>query len=256
MKKAVSVCLSLVFLFSVALATCPFSARFDVSWDSIGMGWNVNETLFPMLRVAGSRTGLFNITSGTSSFYISSKDCSFGPDFALTRADGVTNNVCTPPCTVAYNLNVGYYFYCSSLASVKNSGTLHVLQCQNAPNFRCSQVIGCGWDEDQGKCGVCFDQKSSSDCKKLTGCSWCSTDDVCLDEDSGACREPINGERAVASWVWLLITVCALVVLVAVMLTLFLMERGFQKRWATIAKTDKDFAEVGKGANDGLFATD
>ena len=102
----------------------------------------------------------------------------------------------------------------------------------------------------------CISETTEDGCKKLNGCEWCDTDEVCLDKESGACRKPIARERAVESWVWLLITVCALLVLIAVVLTLFISEITFKKRWATLAKTDKDFAVVGRGNNDGLFATD
>jgi len=79
---------------------------------------------------------------------------------------------------------------------------------------------------------------------------------VCLHKNSNACRAQRELERSVASWVWLLIALIALVLLLAVFLTLFLAERGFKKRWSAMSKMDKDFAEVGKGANDGLSATD
>jgi len=123
-------------------------------------------------------------------------------------------------------------------------------------SYRCGKIIGCGYDEDEQKCQACIDAKNRGDCEKLENCTWCKADEVCLHEKSGACRAQIERDSGVASWVWLLITLCALLVLIAVLLTLFISERNFRQRWAAIAKADKDFAEVGKGANDGLMATD
>jgi len=257
MNKATSLSLSIVLLFSVAMATSPFYARFNVTWDSIGLQWLINnKSVGDELSVASGEIGLFNVTSGTSDFFISSVDCSSGTTNALSRKDGVTNNACTPPCTVAYKLQPGYYSYCSTLKAVTTSGTLHALECKKLQAFRCAKVIGCGWNNDTSKCGSCFEATKRKDCEKMSNCTWCDNEGVCLHEKSGACRALVVRERAVASWVWLLITLIAIFVLFAVFATLFLAELGFKKRWAEMSKADKDFAEVGKGANDGLFATD
>ena len=98
---------------------------------------------------------------------------------------------------------------------------------------------------------------TANDCKKLSSvCAWCDHDKVCLHVNSTACRAPVPRNRAVASWVWLLITICALVVVCAVILTLFLTEASFKSRWTAMSTTDSDFAVVGRGNKDGLFATD
>jgi len=255
MNKCFLVLLCLTVLYSVGSALCPFSARYNVSWDTRALAWTVDKVLVPELSVAGCRIGLFNVTSGGGDFFISSRPCSEGTKYALSRKEGVTNNACTPPCTTAFNLTSGYYFYCSSVYKSSSAGVLNVLECNNLPNYRCIKVVGCGWGSDN-KCKTCIDAKTKSDCNKISNCTWCVSDGVCLHEKSGACRSQIAKNSTVASWIWLLITLIALFVLIAVMLTLFLSERQFKKRWAAVCKTDKDFAEVGKGANDGLVASD
>jgi len=217
------------------------------------LSWSVDDSVLPDLTVAGNKIALFNITDGPGEFFLSTKSCNYGFEYAISRKDGVTNNACTPPCTLAMSLSTGYYFYCSSIPD-SSSGVIHVLECDKLANYRCGKVTGCGWSTSDSKCKACIDAKNRDDCEALENCTWCEGDSVCLHEKSNACRGIVEKDRAVPSWVWLLITLCALVVLVAVMVTLFLSERGFRKRWAAISKTDKDFAEVGKGANDGLYA--
>jgi len=252
MYKAVSL---LMLIVGVVCATHEFNSLNNVTWDSDALAWVMNGELLGEVTVAGDQISLFNISSGGGDFFISTSDCSLGSVFALSRKDGVTNNACTPPCVLALKLNTGSYYYCSTLPHTE-SGQLYVLGCANCSKRTCKSVVGCGLNTETNKCSDCLSAKTKDDCEKLSACEWCNTDEVCLHQDSGSCRAPIPRERAVASWVWLLITVCALFVLIAVVLTLFISEASFKKRWATLAKTDKDFAEVGKGTNDGLFATD
>jgi len=255
-KVAVSAFIAVVCLFYTVCAECPFSTRINVTWDTTALGWALDGELVPEVTVAAGKIGLFNVTSGVGGFYISSKDCSFDTQYALSRSEGVTNNACFPPCTVAFNLTTGYYYLCSTSLRDSTSSVLHVLDCPKMAKYRCGKVVGCGMNTDDNKCEACIEAKNRGDCEKLENCTWCKADEVCLHEKSGACRAQIERDSGVASWVWLLITLCALLVLIAVLLTLFISERNFRQRWAAIAKADKDFAEVGKGANDGLMATD
>jgi len=242
-----------ILLVCVACATHEFSNINSVSWDGDGLAWRVNDDLLGEVNVAANQIVLFNVTGGGGDFFISDRACSLGSNYALSRRDGVTNNACTPPCVVAMNLTTGSYFYCSSLYPHTASGLIFVLSCDECSKRVCKSVVGCGLNSEN-KCSACLSAKTKEDCGKLASCEWCNTDEICLHQDSGACRAPIPRQRSVVSWVWLLITVCALVVLIAVILTLFVSEASFKRRWASIAKTDKDFAEVGRGNNDGLLA--
>jgi len=246
----------LALVVCVTVAAHPFSAYHNISWDSDALAWRVDDEVLGEINVAGGQIALFNITAGGGDFFISSRSCALGNNYALSRKDGVTNNACTPPCVVAMNLTTGSYFYCSSLYPNTATGLLFVLNCDECSKRTCDGVVGCGYNSEAKKCVSCISAKTEGDCEKISACEWCKTEDMCLHRDSGACRAPIARERAVASWVWLLITLCALLVLIAVVLTLFLSEASFKKRWATLSKTDKDFAEVGRGNNDGLLATD
>jgi len=253
MSKTVFVLLLLAFLLSVTKAGCPFSTRINVTWDTYNSGWVLNGVYSPDIYVAGGELTLFNITSGSGVFFLSTKPCDKKIQYALTREDGVTNNACIPPCTITANFSRGLFYYCSSL--LPKSATIETTICEGTSRIFCPRYTGCGQNGDN-ECKSCFAAKSRGECSKISGCSWCPGDGVCLHENSGACRGQIEIERSVASWVWLLITLCAFFVLIAVIITLFISEHSFQSRWAAIAKTDKDFAEVGKGANDGLMATD
>lgn len=256
MNKIVSVLIALAFVVCAGLASCPFSVRYNVNWDTSVYGWRINDDVQPLIEVVGGQVSIFNVSNGGGGeFFLSSgMDCE-DTVFALGRKDNVTNNGCTPPCTVAFNLTTGHYFYCSSSFRDIN-GYLHVVECSNVNQYHCDSVIGCGWSSSSKKCRACHEISSEDSCKGYSGCKWCPGDEVCLHKNSNACRAQRELERSVASWVWLLIALIALVLLLAVFLTLFLAERGFKKRWSAMSKMDKDFAEVGKGANDGLSATD
>jgi len=245
----------LLLIVSVAFGAHVFSAYHNVTWDSTELAWRVNGATLGEINVAAGQIALFNITAGGGDFFISNRDCSLGTNYALSRKDGVTNNACTPPCVVAMNLTTGSYFYCSSLYPDTAMGLLFVLGCDQCSKRTCTNVVGCGLNSEN-KCSECIAAKTTEDCEKLSACEWCDTDEMCLHKDSAACRSVIARERAVPSWVWFLITICALLVLLAVFCTLFFSEASFKKRWALLARTDTDFAEVGRGNNDGLLATD
>jgi len=256
MYKTTCVLALIGFLMGAAAATHPFSSYHEVSWDSASLAWRVDDVLLGEINAAAHSIVLLNITSGGGEFFISERHCALGSQYALSRKNGVTNNACTPPCTMAMNLSAMPYFYCSSRYPENTAGIVIVSECGDCSSRICGNVVGCGWSSDDKKCVECTNAKTRGDCSKISACSWCETDEVCLHENSGVCRPAIARVRAVASWVWLLITVCALVVLIAVVITLFLNEASFKKRWATLAKTDKEFAEIGRGNNDGLLATD
>jgi len=256
MNKIVSVLLPLALVFCAALASCPFSVRYDVSWDPSVYSWVVNGEVQPMLEVVGGQVNLFNISSGGGGdFFISTSSKCNETNYALGRKDNVTNNACTPPCTVAFNLTSGHYFYCSSVFR-DISGYMQVLECNSLSSFRCGLVTGCGWSKSDRKCKACHEITSEDSCGDYSGCEWCPGDEVCLDKESNACRDMIELDRPMPSWVWLFLALFILVVLIIVFAILFLAERGFKQRWSAMSKMDKDFAEVGKGANDGLSATD
>jgi len=256
MNKTTSVLIFLALVFCVTLASCPFNARFNVTWDPVSLRWAINDDVQPMLEVVGSKVNIFNITdSAGGDFFISSTRFCNETHNALGRKNNVTNNACTPPCTIAFNLTAGHYFYCSSRFS-DTSGYIHVVDCDSLNIYRCNSVIGCSKSESDKKCHSCSDASSEDSCNELSACKWCPGDEICLHKDSNACRAQIELDRFMPSWVWFVIAVCALIVLIAVFLTLFLSERSFHERWSALSKMDKDFAEVGKGANDGLSATD
>jgi len=255
MIKIVTVLLSLAFLFGVGLASCPFDARFDVHWDTSVSRWIVNDELMPDIEVIGNKLILFNVTeSGGNSFFISFRHGCNDTKTVLSRKNNVTNNACTPPCSVSFKLPTEQYSYCSPIFRGYTAGYLQVIDCEGLSETHCATVIGCGWHDK--KCQPCTDASSEKDCEKLDHCSWCPGDEVCLHEKSNACRDQIERDRPVPGWVWLLITLVALFLLIVIFLILFLTERRFQSRWAAMSKMDKDFAEVGRGANDGLSATD
>jgi len=249
----------MAFLMSAALAFHEFAAVYTVIWDDINMKYTTtNKDLQGKIKFVSERVVLFNVTAGSGAFYITHDFCSDGPKTALTRASlygGVTNNVCNPPCVVAANLSNGIYSFCSSVYG-GDSGRVVVQGCTESSSRTCGQYIGCGLSSETGDCIDCLSAKSSKECGKIKYCAWCSHDEMCVHENSTSCRAPVPRNRPVASWVWLLITVCALVVLIAVVITMFLAEASFKSRWAAMAKTDTDFAELGRGNKDGLSATD
>ena len=130
-KVAVSAFITIVSLICVAHAYCPFSANFNVSWDTTALGWIVNGEFMPEVTVAGGEIGIFNVSSSAGKFYLATRSCD--TRYALSRKEGVTNNACTPPCTVAFNLTSNYYYMCSSAFSDSTSGVLHVLGLLSYP---------------------------------------------------------------------------------------------------------------------------
>jgi len=253
MSKVVLSVVFLGLLVCCSVTAHEFSSYFAVTWDSTALGWRLNDAQGDV-SVAANTIALFNITESAGTFFLSSKACSLGINHAYSRADNVTNNACTPPCVIAAKLSSGTHFFCSSL--YPDNGFVYAYDCAGLSKRMCSSYVGCGYSSETSKCTECIGAKTSKDCDKISGCAWCKNEEMCLHENSTACRAPIPRERAVASWVWLLITVCALVVLIAVVLTLFLSEASFKSRWAAMAKVDTEFAEVGRGTKDGLSATD
>lgn len=244
-------------LLSVVVAKHPFSSYHNVTWNSTSNSWNMDGISLGEISAAGGKIVLINVTTpGGGDFYISSTHCGSGARYALTRKEGVTNNYCKTPCVLAMNLTTGSYFYCSSLYPMSAAGFVFVMNCDECSRRTCSDVIGCGWSSSTSKCTDCISAKTKSECSTISSCSWCDVDGVCLHEKSGACRQAIPRVRVTASWVWLVITLCALLILIAVFITLFLTEANFKKRWASLSKVDKEFAEIGRGNNDGLGATD
>jgi len=259
MHKTIITTLFLGVVAYLAIAETPeFSAIFNVTWDKDSLAWRVNKDVSSELNIAGDKIALFNVSSGSGSdvFFISPNQCSQGARYASSRKDGVTNNACTPPCVVAMKVQSGSFFYCSSIFPETSTGLIFVQNCDECSKKFCSKTIGCGYNGEEKKCVDCLSATSEEDCQKLSACSWCETDGICLHKDSGACRSIVARDRPVPSWVWLVITLIALTALVIVFLTLFLKEASFKKRWESLAKTDKDYAEVGRGNTDGLFATD
>jgi len=242
MNKVALVLVSLASVFCMSLASCPFSAGFDVSWD--GYRWIVNKESQPSINVIAGEVNIFNISTGSSEFFITSHFNCSDIKSILGRKDNVTNNACTPPCTVAMKLVAGQYYYCSNSPN-SVPGSISVLECDKLTRPFCGKVIGCGL-ADNSECKACSSADSKKSCEKISDCEWCDGDKICLHKNSGVCRARIERDRSVASWVWLLITLCGLLVLVAIFATLFITERNFKARWAAMSKADSDLLRLAR----------
>lgn len=239
-------------LLGVALAAAGVrgAARsYAVTWNTATSQWALDGVAAPVLTLVPALTYEFAVAGETAgaTFWLSFSDNVNDTASALKPEDGVTNNLCTPPCTITYvppmdDLNQIFYYLSSVVDNAGNE--VHIKACTDlADQAACGKAAGCGWTTT---CISCSSLTTSATCQGASACSWCVDPEACVAETDTTCASFIASSEEGAQMLYLLFLLLIPVAGAAIFAVVMVVKKStYKKRNEAMFRIEDEMSVLG-----------